>query len=472
MVGADFVFYASLTFLVGVGLAGLHINIFIVSGFALLIILGFLFFCRRWISDKKFLLLLLWLLLFSGVFYYYFFLNFKTARENIVFNQEFSFSGIVVDEPRFSEKAQIFTVSLEPPLNGEIDVVAPRLPEFRYGELLKIEGRITPSIGDAEKPEIVFPKIIVAAEDRGFWLKEKLLLFKKNLLAQFQNVLPADQAALLGGITFGSRSSFSKDFKEWMALSGTTHLVALSGYNIAILVLAAAQVFGYFFSKRKTFYLTAAVIILFVLMVGAEASVVRAAIMGFLALLAKEVGRLYSMRNIIMLTAILMTLINPVLLIYNVGFQLSFLSLLGIVYLGPSLKSVLKIGDNGGFLNWRENFVTTASAQLAVLPVVIQAFGRFSLTAVLANALILGFIPITMFFGFLLAALSSLFFYFGFLVAKLVELLLFYEILIIKLFAKISLPIKIFSLNPALVFFVYYVFLVAFIFYSRKNEKV
>ena len=107
----------------------------------------------------------------------------------------------------------------------------------------------------------------------------------------------------MAGITLGERAEFSKEFKEAMSKSGTTHLVALSGYNITILVLAVAYVLNFFASRRLVFWLTLLIIIGFVAMTGAEASVVRAAIMGGIVLLAKRANRLYSFRNAIVIAA-------------------------------------------------------------------------------------------------------------------------------------------------------------------------
>jgi len=112
-------------------------------------------------------------------------------------------------------------------------------------------------------------------------------------------------------------------------------------------------------------------------MAGAEASVVRAAIMGFLVLLAKEAGRMYSFRNAVTFAAAGMAVFDPTILVFDIGFQLSFVSLLGITHLEPALKRFF--GERGSFLGWRENALTTLSAQLAVAPILIQNFGSVRL---------------------------------------------------------------------------------------------
>ena len=413
------------------------------------------------------------LLLFLGFFYYNFYTNLEFSKIKTVFNQEIEFSGIVRDEPRGFEKYQIFALVLDEPFSGEIRVFSPPLPERNYGDRLALHGTIKLPVSGSEgieKPTLFFPQAEFVSAGNGNWLKQKLLGFKHFLLKQFDTVLAPDEASLLGGITFGARSGFSQELREQMAASGTTHIVALSGYNITILVLAIFYVFNKFFSRRKTFYISIFTIVLFVLMVGGEPSVVRAAIMGFLALLAKEIGRLYDVKNAIVLTAAAMAVHNPTILVHDVGFQLSFLSLLGIVYLAPAIKNIFKFRDEG-FLGWRETAVLTLSAQLMVMPVLISIFGEFSLTAVLANILILAFIPLTMMLGFLLAAVSAIYSYLGFFAAKLVGLLLGYEILIIKIFAGLRLPLDFLAQSPLMFAVVYYAAIAWFIYVFIPRDK-
>ncbi|MDP2598929.1 MAG: ComEC/Rec2 family competence protein [Candidatus Liptonbacteria bacterium] len=467
---ADAVFWAASAFLIGVLAASLEWNIFFILGIAGICAAGFALFSQNTRRAIALCTIFAPVLIF-GAFYFHFYFNIKSARGNIVFGKMLPFSGIINDEPKVYEKYQSLGVALKPPLQGTVRILISPLENFHYGDEVEGEGIIELPRSIADMPTAVFPKIRVIAAHKGFWLKESLLNFKHGLLAQFQKNLPAGEAALLGGITFGSKSGFTKEFNGQMALSGTTHLVALSGYNISILVLAVAQVAGSFLSRRKTFYLTTAVIFLFVTMVGLGASVVRAAIMGFLTLLAKEAGRIYNMRNAIVLTAAGMVAVNPAVLVFDAGFQLSFASLLGIVYLPPVIKRFLRAKEEN-MAGLAETAIMTISAQFAVIPIIIQTFGRFSLTAIVANVLILEFIPFTMFLGFLLAAVGPINFYLGFLVAKLVEVLLTYEIGVIKLFAVLTVPMAAPFNNPLVPAFIYYAALSAFVYYFSPARTV
>ena len=464
---ADIAFYGALSFIAGTLAAGFELPVVLTVSF--LAAAFFVFsLILKW-GPKEFLFILF--LFIFGIFYYNFFFNLKESSQKIIFGENIAFSGIVSKEPQLSEKFQRLTVELRPPLAGEISILASLSPEMNYGDVIEATGEIIPSAFKNQEPISFFPEFKIIGEHQGFFIKEKLLSFKKSVIFQFKKFLPSDSAALLSGLTLGWRGDFTDEFKKEMSLSGTTHLVALSGYNITILVLVVAGAFSFWLSRRLTFWLTTAVICLFIAMVGAEASVVRAAIMGFLALVAKETGRRNSMRNAITLTAAVMVFVDPSAP-FDIGFQLSFLSLIGIVYLSPAINDLLRIrSDSKSFLSWRENAVTTLSAQLAVAPVLIQVFGNFSLTSIVANVLILEFVPLTMLFGFLLAAFGWLFYYAGFVLSFLENIFLKYEIGVIKLFADWSMPV--FSdANSWFLFAIYYLAIITFGVHMTKPKNI
>jgi competence protein ComEC len=464
----DITFGAAIAFLFGILAASLEWNIWIIFGAT--IACAFVFIC----SIKK---LFLWkeILFFAaamlfGAFYYHFYLDAAAAKINLTYNRFVSFSAVVTDEPQPSQKVLILTMDAKPPFYGEVKIFAPPTSDFRYGDLLQIGGIIAPPTVSDSDPIVFSPQIQLVSRHNGFWLREKLIDLKLAILKNFEAVLPNDEAALLGGITFGSKVNFSAELKNAMSLSSTTHLVAVSGYNITIVILAAEGIFGRFLSRRKTVVCSIILIILFVLMTGLQPSAIRAAITGFIALFAKETGRMFDIRNAIAITAAIMIFWNPTMLTENAGFELSFLSLIGIVYLGPALKKLFHYSD-AGFLDWKECGITTLSAQLAVMPVLVMTFGQFSATAIFANILILATVPLAMFFGFLLAAVGFVSYYLAFFCAKLAGLILFYELAMIRLFAGFSVPVPI-NFNSTVVVLAYYATLVFFVAVNYHDKKI
>ena len=448
---SELLFWGILSFLVGIAVASLGWSILALAGIA-----GIAGTCavilNKSISPHRYIFIF-FAFAFLGTSYFNAYLNFESYKQAIIFDKKISFSGIIFEAPRRFERYQYFDVRLLAPYAGKVRIISSPAIEFKYGDAIEAAGSIEAQDSPATPPISSFPEIKIIAEHRGFWLKGMLLEFKSRLVGRIIEFLPTNEGALLAGITLGDRSHITSDFKTQMATSGTTHLVALSGYNIAIIAIVVSQLFGNFVSRRKNFYLTNLLILAFVAMVGADPSVVRAALMAFLVLLAREVGRIYDIKNAIAVAGGIMVLVNPTSLVYDVGFQLSFASLLGIVYLSPAIATFFKLADDAS--SWKQNAITTLSAQLAVVPIVLNSFGKVSLLAIVANVLILEFMPLTMFFGFVLAGLANISSYVGFIVAKTVQPLLAYEVWVIQTFSAISIPIQIqFSLWVSLLYYV------------------
>ncbi|MEK7507487.1 MAG: ComEC/Rec2 family competence protein [Patescibacteria group bacterium] len=447
---SEILFWGILSFLAGVAVASFGWSVFALAGIACIASISAIILKRNTYLARY--IFLFFLFMFLGAFYFNAYLNFISYKQDIVFDRKIQFSGVILEEPRRYERYQFFDVRLREPYAGKIRIISSPALEFSYGDVIEATGTIENQESPETPPVSPFPEINIIARHQGFWLKELLLEFKSRLVGRIIEFLPTNEGALLSGITLGDRSHITSDFKAQMVVSGTTHIVALSGYNIAIIAIVVSKLFGKFVSRRRNFYLTNLLILAFVAMVGAEPSVVRAALMAFLVLLAREVGGIYDIKNAIAVAGGVMILANPTSLVYDVGFQLSFASLFGIVYLSPAISEFFGLDDDAS--SWKQNAVLTLSAQLAVVPIVLSSFGNVSLLAIAANVLILEFMPLTMFFGFVLAGLANISAYFGFIIAKAVQPLLAYEVLVIQTFSAISIPIQInFSLGVSILYY-------------------
>jgi len=426
----DAAFYIAIFFILGVAAASFGLNFWFTLITSVFLII-FLYIFPTSLFNKSARLCSLVLIVFLGFFYYYFYG--AIHKDNVVLDKNIIFKGIVYEEPDYGLESQEINISLQYPYKGEVKVYSSVYPQFHYGDLLELKGAIKKSsFGDFNISSL--PKVKLIEENKGNGFKADLFKIKNTLVSNLQEVLPVQKSALASGLLFGEQSEFSKEFKESMKNSGTTHLVALSGYNIAIIGLAVSAALSYIINREKAFYASVLVIIAFVLMTGAEQSVVRAAIMGIIALIAERSSRLYSLRNAITLTAFFMVVLNPKVLVFNVGFQLSFAALLGLIYLQPIFEKLFKVNGNPGIFGWRKNFTQTLSAQIAAFPVIISTFGYFSPVSLLANVLILEFIPITMFLSFITAVVGLLSYELSLLTGWIAGFLLGYEIFIINLF--------------------------------------
>lgn len=228
--------------------------------------------------------------------------------------------------------------------------------------------------------------------EKTFWDRSRLVLVSK-----IDQILPRPESALFGAMVFGYQKEISKDLKNDFNRTGTTHILAISGMNISIVVLMLMN-FGLMIGlwRRQAFWLALVGIVVFILLVGSPASAARAGVMGALLLWAKNQGRLVLVWRPIVLAAFFMTIFDPSLLMFNIGFQLSFLAVMGIAYFNNFWSHVFK---------WiplkfaRELISVSMAAQITTWPIILYNFGTVSLISPIANIFIVPLLTPIMFLG-------------------------------------------------------------------------
>ncbi|MDP1629528.1 MAG: ComEC/Rec2 family competence protein, partial [bacterium] len=297
--------------------------------------------------------------------------------------------GLIIDEPERRSGNQKLIVSAESleaagfreNISGKILVTGRRFPEYRYGDRLEILGALkTPEISDdfdyaayLAKDDIYslinYPEIKKIGE-AGSPIYRTLFGAKQKIEETIGLILPEPHSSFLAAILLGARKTLPPDLVENFNITGTTHIVALSGFNITIVSSFIIGLLGFFLIRRNiAFWLAVFGIAGFALMTGASPSVVRAALMGILILWAQRESRLYSITNAIVFAGAVMIFVNPKILRYDAGFQLSFLATLGLIYISPIFQKWLQ---NFRFpQNLKEVFYLTLSAQIATLPFII-----------------------------------------------------------------------------------------------------
>lgn len=387
-------------------------DFYLLAGFGMVAI-----FCFGWLNRRAALVSLSLIFAFLFGIFWFGFLDLKELTLNPLVGQEARLDGQVFGEPAFSDNSQRFVFVPEKSPKEKISVVAQRYPEFEHGDKITVSGKL-------EKPEntgsfnyqnyllkdgiyftVSYPKIELLGKDKNNIL-HWLIALKKGFERNIGQALPMPHSAFANGILLGDKSGFSDDLKQAFISAGVSHLVALSGYNISIIAIFISFIFGYLFLSRKklAFWATLLLVALFVLMVGASASIVRAAVMGMAVLVARYFGRGYQAGRLLILAAFVMVLINPKVLIFDISFQLSFLAMLGLIYVSPRLE--LKLKRIPEFWKFKASFIETLSAQVAVLPLLLFSFGQISIVAPVTNTLVMPFVPYAMFFGFVAGALG------------------------------------------------------------------
>jgi len=336
-------------------------------------------------------------------------------------------------------------------VNGTVLASIFLYPEYKYGDKLIMQCDLVKPMEDTESSKnyakylqkqgiwsvCLNARILQSNNGKGNYFYYYILMFKNYLAGQINKLLPEPQSSFLGGLLYGAKSSLPTDLVQAFNRTGTTHIIAISGYNITILAAAlAALLKGLRIPRKKTFWIVVSGIVFFVIMTGASASVVRAGIMGLIVLYAKQIGRLSQVGRIIIFTAFLMLLFKPRILFFDVGFQLSFAATLGLIYISPILeKYFVKFPSRFGI---KESLLSTMAAIIATTPLILFSFGRFSTVAPLVNILILPTIPYTMALGFFAVIASIIFMPLGQIVAYVTWLPLTYIIKIVEWFESFS----------------------------------
>ncbi len=329
-----------------------------------------------------------------------------------------------------------------------------KYPKFNYRRFLaskkvyQICQRAKVSERNNQPTDNFFLTLKIKFYQTAFW-------FSQMVAGKIDQLFTMPESGYLAGLLLGGDSRLPTEVAESFRRTGTTHTVAVSGTNIAIVVVFLSELgFLIGFSRKQLFYLVSLGVIFFVVMIGMPASAVRAGITGVLIFYALQIGRQANSLRLMIFVAGLMVFYSPFLILYDVGFQLSFSALLGIILFYDFLAE--KFNCQKDFLGIKSILAMTISAQVGVLGILMYTFNGVSIISLIANSLILPFIPFMMFGG----AVSLVVSYFSMGLAQLIALpvqfVLHSEILAIHYLAQPSwamLEFENFSIWLALVYY-------------------
>ncbi|MFH1401404.1 MAG: ComEC/Rec2 family competence protein [Parcubacteria group bacterium] len=394
-----------------------------------------------------------------------------------------SLIGIVANEP------DIRTGSIKLIIDsgqGKILVTTNRYPEYNYGDKLKLTGKLKTPADDLEGfnykdylskdgtySEMSWPEIEKVFEKQGNPVYSTILSFKERLRQVIYQNLSPPQSSVLGAVILGDKRQISEDLKSKLNIAGVRHITAISGMHITILaglLMYCGLALGFW--REQVFYFTVILLILYIIMVGAPASAVRAGIMGGIVLFGQKTGRISTSSRALIFVAAAMLFQNPLILKLDIGFQLSFLAVMGIIYLMPLFQNLIFMIPNPGIFPLKNILSMTLAAQIFTLPILIYNFGYFSLAAPLTNILIVPLIPFIMVFGFIFSLVGIFLPVMGWVFSWPSWFLLAYIIKIINFFSMISFA-KLELKNIHWLWLAsFYLVLVFFIWRWEQNQKL
>jgi len=354
--------------------------------------------------------------------------------------QKVELVGVVVSDPEpagqgvklhmSARKIKLDGLSEMMSVSGKALVRLPRFPECRYGDMLRLTGKLEtlPSQAADFDPEdyyhdylarqgiyasMYYPKAEFIEGGHGSAVMGWLASVRNRLSRSLASALPEPQASLSQSLLLGQRTQLPSDLYADFTRSGTAHILAISGSNISIVAGILLSLGIWLFGRRRSLYIILALlgVWLYVMLSGMQPPAVRAAIMASLFLVALHLGRQKSMATALAFAAAVMVGVQPSVL-WDVGFQLSFLAMAGLVFLWPPLQTLSRslvgkaLGDGklaslGNLIG--DSFTVGLAAVLATWPLIAYTFGYVSLVSLPATLLALPVLP----FIIVIAALSG-----------------------------------------------------------------
>ena len=274
------------------------------------------------------------------------------------------------------------------PLAGKLRISGFGEPMIYRGDRVQITGKIYPTRG-SNQARISYGQLKRVGADSS-WING----FTRRFAAAMHSVLPEPNASFGLGILIGQRNTLPRELTDQLIMVGLIHIVAVSGYNLTILVRAVGRLrLG---SKYQRLVASLLLVVIFVLITGFAASIVRAAIISILSLWAWYYGRKIRPILLIAFAAALTGLVNPFYVWGDLGWYLSFLAFFGVLMVAPMVAQRLFRREPKllGMV-----VLETLAAELMTLPLIMMSFNQLSLIGLVANALVVPLIPFAMMFS-------------------------------------------------------------------------
>ena len=374
-------------------------------------------------------------------------------------------TGTLVEPPDYRDNytnlrlkvSGVDTGDRELPVSGLLLARVSNNQVFHYGDILRLRGKLkTPP----ENEDFSYRDYLAAQHIHSYMssaevtilpgkggnpFSRALYALKDRSLNNIYRLFPDPESSLMAGILLGVDTGLTNELQQAFKDTGTAHIIAISGFNISIIAGLFVTFFSKFLGPRRGALLAIIGIAFYTILVGADAAVVRAALMGGLALFAKQVGRRQFALNTLLAVALLMCLWNP-LYIWDVGFQLSFFATLGLIlYADPFSQFANRIiakyfpasaAEKSAEL-FSEFVLLTLAAQVTTIPIMAYHFQRISLVSFIANPFILPPQPAVMILGGLAVLLSLIWLPLGQIAAWVAWPFVVYTIRMVELFDRV-----------------------------------
>ena len=266
------------------------------------------------------------------------------------------------------------------------------------GDTVRVGGKLRPGYG-AKQGSISFANITVLAHHNSV-----IASIRRRFAAGMQTALPEPLGSFAMGLLVGQRATLSASAKQDLLMVGLTHIIAVSGYNLTIILHASKKILARR-SKRLATLLSFALIAVFLLLAGSSASIVRAAIVSSISIVTVYYGRTVKPLHLIAMAAAITAYAKPIYVWSDISWYLSFLAFFGVMLVAPLLASRMPSRLAGSSLI--AVGIESICAEIMSLPIVLFTFGQMSLIGLPANMLVVALVPLAMLLS-LLAGLAGM----------------------------------------------------------------
>jgi competence protein ComEC len=343
-------------------------------------------------------------------------------------NLQYTYQGTIISPPDTRidhQKIKLKTTQLIHPqtkkISGNILIKIPLYPPYEYGDQVQVTSfLIQPQPIEDFRYDKYLAKEGIYSLGYGAQIElvqkrqanpilQIIYKIRQNISEKINKIWPEPTASFVNSVLLGYKKAMAEDLKEEFRRAGVSHIIVISGLHITLITLLISKIlYSLNINRKKQLPLILIILSFFSILSGFSASTIRASIMGLIVLFSQNMGRPIQKHLILIYTAIIILAMNPLLLFYDLGFQLSFLATIGLIYLSPLFQKIFQFLPEK--MEIQSTFVSSFSAIIMTLPLTTYQFQTISLLAPIANLFVLPLIPILMFFSFITILTSYLFF--------------------------------------------------------------
>lgn len=306
----------------------------------------------------------------------------------------------------------------------------------------------------------------IISHDNSNIILRKIYELRNLMKTKIEKLLPKETSGLCLGMLIGETSGIEENMQENFRDSNLSHILAVSGANVSYIIVSITYIFNKMcLRKRLSKIISIILLILFMLLTGCTSSVNRACIMAILMLIAELLYRKSDVYNNLAISALILLIINPYSLL-DIGFQLSYMGTIGIVFLHDKIGNFIKI-NNKIVKYFFEMIAVTTCANLAIIPIMMFHFNTISLTFYFSNIIVGPILGIVVIIGFIMFFISLIFTPISSLIAIVLNLMLKFIIKIAEITANMPFS-KITIITPSFFFIIVWYFIIISISYKQK----